>query len=339
MGCYLYDQITYNKYKDDFVYLNNFYNFDNFYQAFLLCFRCATGEDWPSLMMEIAFIDEDVVSQPQAYLYMIFMNFISAVIMLNLFLMVTLQQYDEFTNKSYNPVEMFESFLNDFKSSWNKYSSSKDNGYRIKKILIANFFVEFNWKKLNFPEINRLEHIKKYVSELKLRTDPENYVYFHDVLFKIIVKQMGAKVDRTLPENAIIIKEEKKIAEIIKKKINKYILEHEINKNKLKNPLNTFNPLTSHLYFKISYLYFKTFINYYKENVELNFTDVNTSGSASGSVSKIMEGNQKDESSESSGNGNIKILGIAEAVEKTPRSLESNGNIDVGASKDNSQLL
>ena len=339
LGCYLYDQITYNKYKDDFVYLNNFYNFDNFYQAFLLCFRCATGEDWPSLMMEIAFIDEDVVSQPQAYLYMIFMNFISAVIMLNLFLMVTLQQYDEFTNKSYNPVEMFESFLNDFKSSWNKYSSSKDNGYRIKKILIANFFVEFNWKKLNFPEINRLEHIKKYVSELKLRTDPENYVYFHDVLFKIIVKQMGAKVDRTLPENAIIIKEEKKIAEVIKKKINKYILEHEINKNKLKNPLNTFNPLTSHLYFKISYLYFKTFINYYKENVELNFTDVNTSGSASGSVSKIMEGNQKDESSESSGNGNIKILGIAEAVEKTPRSLESNGNIDVGASKDNSQLL
>ena len=339
LGCYLYDQITYNKYKDDFVYLNNFYNFDNFYQAFLLCFRCATGEDWPSLMMEIAFIDEDVVSQPQAYLYMIFMNFISAVIMLNLFLMVTLQQYDEFTNKSYNPVEMFESFLNDFKSSWNKYSSSKDNGYRIKKILIANFFVEFNWKKLNFPEINRLEHIKKYVSELKLRTDPENYVYFHDVLFKIIVKQMGAKVDRTLPENAIIIKEEKKIAEVIKKKINKYILEHEINKNKLKNPLNTFNPLTSHLYFKISYLYFKTFINYYKENVELNFTDVNTSGSASGSVSKIMEGNQKDESSESSGNGNIKILGIAEAVEKTPRSLESNGNIDVGASKDNSKLL
>ena len=339
LGCYLYDQITYDKYKDDFVYMNNFYNFDNFYQAFLLCFRCATGEDWPSVMMELAFIDEDVVSQPQAYLYMIFMNFISAVIMLNLFLMVTLQQYDEFTNKSYNPVEMFESFLNDFKSSWNKYSSSKDNGYRIKKILIANFFVEFNWKKLNFPEINRLEHIKKYVSELKLRTDPENYVYFHDVLFKIIVKQMGAKVDRTLPENAIIIKEEKKIAEIIKKKINKYILEHEINKNKLKNPLNTFNPLTSHLYFKISYLYFKTFINYYKENVELNFTDVNTSGSASGSVSKIMEGNQKDESSDSSENGNIKILGIAEAVEKTPRSLESNGNVDVGVSKENSQLL
>ena len=339
LGCYLYDQITYDKYKDDFVYMNNFYNFDNFYQAFLLCFRCATGEDWPSVMMELAFIDEDLVSQPQAYLYMIFMNFISAVIMLNLFLMVTLQQYDEFTNKSYNPVEMFESFLNDFKSSWNKYSSSKDNGYRIKKILIANFFVEFNWKKLNFPEINRLEHIKKYVSELKLRTDPENYVYFHDVLFKIIVKQMGAKVDRTLPENAIIIKEEKKIAEIIKKKINKYILEHEINKNKLKNPLNTFNPLTSHLYFKISYLYFKTFINYYKENVELNFTDVNTSGSASGSVSKIMEGNQKDESSDSSENGNIKILGIAEAVEKTPRSLESNGNVDVGVSKENSQLL
>ena len=99
---------------------------------------------------------------------------------------------------------------------------------------------------------------------------------------------MGSKVDRTLPENAIIAKEEKKIGEIIKRKINKYIMQHEINKNKLKNPLNTFNPLTSHLYFKISYLYFKTFINYYKENAELNFGDDNTSGSASASVSKRL---------------------------------------------------
>ena len=342
LGCYLYESITYDQYKDELVYLNNFYNFDNFYNAFILTFRCATGEDWPSIMLEIAFIDEEVVSQPQAYLYMIFMNFISAVIMLNLFLMVTLQQYDEFTNKSYNPVEMFETFLNDFKVSWNKYSGSKDNGYRIKKILISDFFVEFNWKKLNFPEVNRLEHIKKYVSELKLRSDQENYVYFHDVLFKIIARQMGSKVDRTLPENAIIAKEEKKIGEIIKRKINKYIMQHEINKNKLKNPLNTFNPLTSHLYFKISYLYIKTFINYYKENAELNFGDDNTSGSASASVSKIMnnthnEGNNED-SSEDSGRDNIKIMGITEGISQTPRSVESKDNM-TDRGKENSKLL
>ena len=153
---------------------------------------------------------------------------------------------------------------------------------------------------------------------------------------------MGSKVDRTLPENAIIAKEEKKIGEIIKRKINKYIMQHEINKNKLKNPLNTFNPLTSHLYFKISYLYLKTFINYYKENAELNFGDDNTSGSASASVSKIMnnthnEGNNED-SSEDSGRDNIKIMGITEGISQTPRSVESKDNMtDKG--KENSKLL
>ena len=40
-------------------------------------------------------------------------------------------------------------------------------------------------------------------------------------------------------------------------------------KTKDKNPLQTFNPLTSHLYFKMSYLYLKTFINFYKENAEI----------------------------------------------------------------------
>ncbi len=48
-----------------------------------------------------------------------------------------------------------------------------------------------------------------------------------------------------------------------------YIKKKKIIKNKEKNPLTTFNPLTSHLYFKMSYLYFKTFINYYKENAEI----------------------------------------------------------------------
>ena len=42
-------------------------------------------------MQELAFIDEDKYKEPVAYVYMLIMNFLSAVIMLNLFLMVILQ--------------------------------------------------------------------------------------------------------------------------------------------------------------------------------------------------------------------------------------------------------
>ena len=269
LGCYLYEGLTYKKYIDSLVYMDKYFNLNNFYNGFLLVFKSATGEDWPNIMYELAFIDEDKFNEPTAYVYMLIMNFVSAVIMLNLFLMVTLQQYDDFTTKSYNPIEKFEAFSEEFKSAWNKNSTEKDKGFRIKKILITNFFSDFNWKKLNFPEQNKLEYIKKYVLELKLRSDPENYVYYHDVLYKVIVKQMGDNVDKTDPDNALIVKTEKKVGEYIREMISKYIKKHKIMKSKDKNILSTFNPLTSHLYFKMSYLYLKNFISYYKENAEI----------------------------------------------------------------------
>ena len=111
LGCYFYDKLKYNEYKQDFFYINEYYNLDNFYYAFLLIFRCTTGENWNNIMMELAYINPNKFSSTYAFIYMIVGNFVNSVIMLNLFLMVTLQQYDEFTNKNYNPIEKFNIFL------------------------------------------------------------------------------------------------------------------------------------------------------------------------------------------------------------------------------------
>ena len=269
LGVYFYDGINYENYKDKFYVINEYYNLDNFYNAFLFVFRCATGEKWPNMMMELAFVDLDVVIEAYAYIFMIICNFFTGIIMINLFLMVTLQQYDEFTGKKYNPIEKFESFLAEFNNAWNKYSTPEDSGFRIKKGLVTNFFMDFNWKKLNFPDYRKLEHIKKYVSELKLRTDDEDNVYYLDIIFKVLVRQMGSQIDRTNPDNLLIFKTEKKVGEEIKKIINNYIGSHQKNQKGNKTNLITFNPYTSHLYFKISYVYLKTFLNFYKENSEL----------------------------------------------------------------------
>ena len=270
LGVYFYDGIDYKNYTDRFYVVNEYYNLDNFYNAFLFVFRCATGEKWPSIMMELAFVDLDIASEFYAYVYMIISNFINGIIMINLFLMVTLQQYDEFTGKKYNPIEKFESFLTEFNNAWNKYSTPEDKGFRIKKTLVTNFFNDFNWKKLNFPEYRKLEHIKKYVTELKLRTDDEDNVYYLDVVYKILLRQMGSQIDRNNPDNNLIFKTEKKVGEEVKNIINKYIDSHQKNiGDAKKNKVIIFNPYTSHLYFKISYIYIKTFLNFYKDNSEL----------------------------------------------------------------------
>ena len=269
LGVYFYDGIDYEKYKDKFFEINEYYNVDNFYTAFLLTFRCATGEKWPYMMMELAFVDTVEVYEFYAYIYMIISNFFNGIIMINLFLMVTIQQYDEFTGKKYNPIEKFESFLSDFNNAWNKYSAPEDKGFRIKKGLVTNFFLDFNWKKLNFPEFRKTEHIKRYVADLKLRTDEEDNVYYLDVVYKILFKQMGGQIDRNNKDNDLIFRTEKKVSTEVKNIINKYIASHHKNMTKEKNTMITFNPYTSHLYFKISYIYLKSFVQIYKENSEL----------------------------------------------------------------------
>jgi hypothetical protein len=327
LGCYLYDGLTTKKYGEKMVYMNEFYNLNNFYNAFLLVFRSATGENWHMVMQELAFIDEDKYHEPVSYVYMLFMNFLSAVIMLNLFLMVTLQQYDEFTQKSYNPIEKFEIFSEEFKEAWNKYSEPKDKGFRIKKILITNFFMDFNWKKLNFPESNKLEYVKKYVLDLKLRTDPESYVYYHDVIYRIIVRQMGQNFERDNPDNAVVLKTEKKVGEYVRIKIADYIRSHKIAENTEKNPLKTFNPLTSHLYFKISYIYLKTFLNYYKENSEI--LKQKEEEATSSRNNRLMFNEKSDSSSTSNEFLNVKSESNEKESKRTPSSIIL-GNIQMG---------
>jgi len=276
LGVYFYDGIDYEKYKSRFFKINEYYNVDNFYTAFLFTFRCATGEKWPYMMMELAFVDTVEVYEFYAYIFMIISNFFNGIIMINLFLMVTIQQYDEFTGKKYNPIEKFESFLSGFNNAWNKYSTPEDNGFRIKKGLITNFFMDFNWKKLNFPEFRKSEHIKKYVADLKLRTDEEDNVYYLDIIYKVLLRQMGSQIDRNNADNALIFRTEKKVYNEVKEIINKYIASHQKSINKEKYNLITFNPYTSHLYYKISYLYMKSFLQIYKENSEfLNKFDNN----------------------------------------------------------------
>ncbi len=219
--------------------------------------------------MEMAY-REDGRDQGYSIAFFILCNFIIGIILLNLLLMVILQQYDEFSDKKYNPIVKFNSFLTDFNNCWNKFSTEEDEGFRINKFLITQFFMELNWSKLNFPEKGKLEYIKKYLTDLKLNIDNEDFVYYHDVIFKIIYKQMGSQIDKNNPENNLIFKTEKKIQIKIKKLINDYISKNKTQYNqKQKNVLITFNPLTAHLYYKLSFLYLKTFINYYKENSEL----------------------------------------------------------------------
>ncbi len=86
--------------------------------------------------------------------------------MLNLFVLVTLQQFEEFTSKDVNPIEEFGDLITNFKIAWNKYSAPTDKGYKLKRNLARNFFMLFNWKRSSYKK--NIQDVNKYVMELEL---------------------------------------------------------------------------------------------------------------------------------------------------------------------------
>ena len=74
---------------------------------------------------------------------------------------------------------------------------------------------------------------------------------------------MVSQIDRNNKENNLIFKTEKILEKKIKKHINDYIIKKG-DKIKANQILKTFNPLTAHLYYKLSFQYMKAFINFYK---------------------------------------------------------------------------
>ncbi len=141
LGCYIYPDIGYEQYKDSFDVVNEFYNFDNFYFSFILVIKVATGESWPIVMLEFSRVNPQLIDPGVSLVFFILLTFCCTVILLNLFVLVILQKYDEFKGKEDNPIERFNEIAFYMKKTWNKFSSIEDEGTRINMLMIAEFLL------------------------------------------------------------------------------------------------------------------------------------------------------------------------------------------------------
>jgi hypothetical protein len=96
------------------------------------------------------------------------MNFITYTIMLNLFLLVTLQQYEDFHRKKTNPIEKFNEILDGFKKAWNPISNDKDQGWRIKNSDMNTFLSSLEGDLNKNKKNKNLDSNKKYIMDLTL---------------------------------------------------------------------------------------------------------------------------------------------------------------------------
>jgi hypothetical protein len=110
-------------------------NCENFHNSFILLFRSSTGEDWPSIMYDYSKVT--IYAVPFFLTFILMCSFIA----LNLFILIIIQDFEEYNLKPNNPIEEFNDNLVHFKDIWNKFS--KENaGLRMHQKWLFPFMKE-----------------------------------------------------------------------------------------------------------------------------------------------------------------------------------------------------
>ena len=123
--------------RDD-SFNNDLFNFDNFHMAMITLFRCSTGENWPQFMFyygETGSWSDSLKSR----FFFVFFIFLSYTVMLQVFQLVVMQQFDEYYFNSDNPINSFDEAEEVFRKTWNQFTI-KTRGAKIKASRMVQFF-------------------------------------------------------------------------------------------------------------------------------------------------------------------------------------------------------
>jgi len=122
--------------------VNELKNFSDFGSSFLLLFALATGEDWNKVMYDCSRTAEDgCVPQlncssytPYSFWYFYLLILVCSHVMLNLFILVIIQQFEHYYLPEDNLITVFQQDLNQFMVAWKSFTQKKYNCHKIKEI-------------------------------------------------------------------------------------------------------------------------------------------------------------------------------------------------------------
>lgn len=138
LGCFLFYDV------EDGNLIDDINNFSNFGFALMLCLRIVTGEDWNDFMFDCARTTYGCTAgvgcgNVTAYLYFISMQIIVTFVMLNLFVLVVLQLFEEYFIAEENTLSTFKEDYELFQEKWLEAKPSH-MGYFIHVDKLRRFF-------------------------------------------------------------------------------------------------------------------------------------------------------------------------------------------------------
>lgn len=113
---------------------------------------------------------------------------IQAFIMMNLFVLVIIQQFDKYYLADGNILDQFKENFEQFKENWT-YFTREYACQKIKDVKIYSFFSTL--KKPIGMMGDTEDEIVKNIVKMDLDTDAEGFVYFNELLYKAMQREYG----------------------------------------------------------------------------------------------------------------------------------------------------
>ena len=117
--------------------IDDYMNFKNFSNSLVMMLRLSTGEDWQIVMFDLMNTDLSTCIEGKscgtsyAPIFFILFVLIQQYIMVDLFVLIILQQFDLYYLPDDNVLDRFKQDLDNFKIIWKKYSQEFD-GFKIR---------------------------------------------------------------------------------------------------------------------------------------------------------------------------------------------------------------
>ncbi|CAD8095967.1 unnamed protein product [Paramecium sonneborni] len=183
IGCQLFGKIIDGAVIDDYI------NFTNFEYALLALYKCASGDDFRTIMTDTMHHNPSCPENPDccgsdfSQIYFITFMLFSNYVLLNLFILGLIEQFEEFFQVQNSMIQTYVEEIDKIKTAWCKYSA-ETNGQSMHYKFLCRFLLDIG-QPLGGGKDDNLWDAAKIASKFNLRCDACGYIQYNQLLYQL----------------------------------------------------------------------------------------------------------------------------------------------------------
>lgn len=168
--------------------------------SFVLLFALSTGEDWNLVMFDCSLEPKDgciegINCGNKAFAVGFFFSLVlvCSYVMLNLFILVIIQQFEKYYLPEVNMLGLFKTDLVTFMKIWKELTQNRYDCLKIKENQISSFFRKLGDENesLGFSYDSYDDgELKKNVLKMGIKSD-NGYIFFNEMLYRCMRRKYG----------------------------------------------------------------------------------------------------------------------------------------------------